>query len=81
MSLSNYGTSVNSSYVFLEYARGSFTWDNYYVDCSYLYNGLKRPVDSIILSSWIFRTRYFVPISRLEELKRLEVTSRILEEL
>ena len=45
------------------------------------YRFLKFRVDSIVLSRWIIPSRYSVPISRLEELKRLEVTERILEEL
>jgi hypothetical protein len=42
---------------------------------------LKRGVDNVILARWIIASRYHVPISRLEELERLKVTSMILEEL
>jgi len=85
MSLSNYVASINSSYAFLDDARDSFTWDKYYGDWKSLYNGVKRPVDSSILSNWEFKCNLSVPfrlpISRLSSFERLEVTERILNEL
>ena len=83
MSLSNYEASVKGSIEILDVTFTSLGLGYYQsklVD-KRSYWGLRVGVDRILLSSWIFPSRYHVSISRLEELKRLEVTERILEEL
>jgi hypothetical protein len=88
MSLSNYEASVNGPYKFLDKARDSINWDHYLGSTwphrcirDLVYMCLKRPVDGVLLFTWIFPSHFHIPISRLEELKRLEVTERVLNEL
>jgi hypothetical protein len=81
MSLSSYETSVKSSFEIIEvtFNISGLGYNRIGLDVrAYLALTI---VDRIILTRWIFPSRYHIPISRLEELKRLEVTSRILEEL
>jgi hypothetical protein len=80
MSLSSYEARIDSSYSFLDSSRNLIY---FYGDDAWnlAYRGLKWRIDGILLPRWIFPSRHCVSISRLEELKRLEVTSRILEEL
>jgi hypothetical protein len=81
MNLSNYDASVKGSYAFLDSSRNLIYFDGCDDTWNLAYRGLKWRIDGILLPRWIFPSRHRVPISRLEELKRLEVTEGILEEL
>ena len=81
MNLSNYEASVKSSFDILQVTfRISRVGYTYHLDVT-PDRHVRWGVDRIILVTWIIPSRYHVPISRLEELKRLEVTSKVLEEL
>jgi hypothetical protein len=81
MNLSNYEERVKSSFDILQVTfRISGIGYTYRLDEKPDRN-VRWAVDRIILVTWIIPSRYHVPISRLEELKRLEVTERILKEL
>ncbi len=79
--MSNYETSINSSFMILEETFRIYKLGFYGEFETVSYMNLKMRVDSILLTRWIIPSRYHVPISRLGRLKRLEVTRRILEEL
>ena len=81
MNLSKYDASFNSSYAFLDSSRNLIYFDGCDDIWNLAYRGLKWRIDGIILPRWIFPSRSHVPISRLSSFERLEVTSRILEEL
>jgi hypothetical protein len=81
MSLSSYGASVKDS---IDIHQVTFRilvmgYTSYLEEVSN--RSIRRAVNGVILTRWIFPSSYHVHISRLEELKRLEVTERVLNEL
>lgn len=81
MNLSNYVTSVKSSFdIFgVTFRILVLGYTSYLEEVSN--RSVRIAVDNVILARWVFPSRYHIPISRLEEHKRLLVTERILEEL
>jgi hypothetical protein len=82
MSLSNYEASVNGSFEIIEvtFNISGLGYNRIGLDIRG-YWAIKIGVNRIVMARWIIPSRSHVPISRLEELKRLEVTERVLNEL